>query len=69
MEIWKFWVIRLALGYLKMADPTIQTFCCHNANDTDRAVKIMSEFNTDSYNAVCLASSVLGIFGALYQVS
>lgn len=51
-----------------MADPTIQTFCCHHANDTDMAVRIMEEFNTDAYNAVCLTSSALGMIGALYQV-
>lgn len=52
----------------EMADPTIQTFCCHNSNKSDVAIRIMQEFNTDSYNAVCLASSLLGMIGALYQV-
>ncbi|KAJ2952704.1 hypothetical protein O0L34_g7046 [Tuta absoluta] len=28
----------------------------------------MSEFNTDSYNTVCLVSSLIGILGSLYQV-
>ncbi|CAH1156202.1 unnamed protein product [Phaedon cochleariae] len=51
-----------------MADPTIQTFCCHHANGTDMAVTIMQEFNTDAYNAVCLISSALGVFGAIYQI-
>ncbi|XP_044272227.1 G-protein coupled receptor 143-like isoform X2 [Tribolium madens] len=51
-----------------MADPTIQTFCCHHANGTDMAVTIMEEFNTDAYNAVCLFSSCLGILGAIYQI-
>ncbi|XP_049867680.1 G-protein coupled receptor 143-like [Pectinophora gossypiella] len=52
-----------------MSDPTIQTFCCHHSgNQEDMAVKIMSEFNTDSYNTVCLVSSTVGILGALYQV-
>lgn len=51
-----------------MADPTIQTFCCHHANGTDMAVTIMEEFNTDAYNGVCLFSSALGILGAIYQV-
>jgi hypothetical protein len=32
------------------------------------AVTIMQEFNTDAYNAVCLFSSCLGIFGAIYQI-
>lgn len=52
-----------------MADPIIQTFCCHHANGTDVAVTIMEEFNTDAYNGVCLFSSALGILGAIYQVS
>lgn len=51
-----------------MADPTIQTFCCRNVNDTNVAITIMQEFNTDAYNAVCIFSSILGILGAIYQV-
>ncbi|XP_060810849.1 G-protein coupled receptor 143 [Amyelois transitella] len=52
-----------------MSDPTIQTFCCHHTGNTeDIAVKIMNEFNTDSYNIVCLVSSIIGIFGSLYQI-
>lgn len=51
-----------------MADPTIQTFCCHHNNNTDMAVKIMDEFNTDLYNIVCMLSSTMGISGAIYQV-
>lgn len=52
-----------------MADPTIQTFCCHHANGTDMAVTIMQEFDTNAYNAVCIFSSLLGMLGAIYQVS
>lgn len=52
-----------------MADPTIQTFCCHHSNRTDMAIVIMQEFNTDAYNAVCMTSSLIGIVGAVYQVS
>lgn len=53
-----------------MSDPTIQTFCCHHTGNTDdMAVKIMNELNTDSYNSVCLFSSAIGMFGAMYQVS
>ncbi|XP_063704245.1 G-protein coupled receptor 143-like [Culicoides brevitarsis] len=51
-----------------MADPTIQTFCCHHRNNSDFAVKLMSEFNKDSYVTTCLISSGLGILGALYQI-
>lgn len=51
-----------------MSDPTIQTFCCHHGNGTDVAVTIAEEFNTNSYNIVCLLSSGLGILGAVYQV-
>lgn len=52
-----------------MSDPTIQTFCCHHSgNKEDLAIKIMDEFNTESYNTVCLVSSTIGILGSLYQV-
>lgn len=51
-----------------MADPTIQTFCCHNRNHSDAAVKIMYEFDSDSYILVCLFSSFVGILGASYQI-
>ncbi|KAM3962990.1 G-protein coupled receptor 143 [Aphomia sociella] len=52
-----------------MSDPTIQTFCCHHTgNNEDLAVRIMNEFNTDTYNTVCLISSSVGILGSLYQV-
>ncbi|CAH0720910.1 unnamed protein product, partial [Brenthis ino] len=52
-----------------MSDPTIQTFCCHHSgNKEDLAIKIMDEFNTESYNTVCLVSSTIGILGSLYQI-
>nr|XP_003707455.2 PREDICTED: G-protein coupled receptor 143-like [Megachile rotundata] len=51
-----------------MADPTIQTFCCHHSNRTDMAIVIMQEFNTDVYNTVCMLSSTIGILGAVYQI-
>ncbi|KAL1495066.1 hypothetical protein ABEB36_010543 [Hypothenemus hampei] len=51
-----------------MSDPTIQTFCCHHGNGTDVALAVMEEFDSFSYNIVCLFSSTLGILGALYQV-
>ncbi|XP_034938021.1 G-protein coupled receptor 143-like [Chelonus insularis] len=51
-----------------MADPTIQTFCCRHTNNTDMGVIIMQEFNTDVYNTVCMFSSAMGIFGAVYQI-
>lgn len=52
-----------------MADPSIQTYCCHPAvNESDPSISIMMEFNSVSYNTVCLISSSIGILGALYQV-
>lgn len=51
-----------------MADPTIQTFCCHNRIRSPPAVKLMDEFNTDGYIVVCIVSSFFGIAGAIYQV-
>jgi len=53
---------------ITMADPTLQTFCCHHTNRTDRAITIMQEFNTDAYNTVCMLSSTMGMIGAIYQV-
>lgn len=53
----------------KMSDPTIQTFCCHHTGSKeDLAIRIMDEFNTESYNIVCLVSSTIGILGSIYQV-
>ena len=52
-----------------MADPTIQTFCCHNRIRSPPAIKLMSEFDTDGYIVVCLVSSIFGIAGAVYQVT
>lgn len=51
-----------------MADPTIQTFCCHNRNQTFSRESPLLEFDKNSYILVCLFSSALGIGGALYQV-
>uniref|UniRef100_A0A1B6CL95 G-protein coupled receptors family 1 profile domain-containing protein n=2 Tax=Clastoptera arizonana TaxID=38151 RepID=A0A1B6CL95_9HEMI len=52
-----------------MADPSIQTFCCHPAmNESDPSISIMMEFNSISYNTVCLVSSSIGMLGALYQL-
>ncbi|XP_017772413.1 PREDICTED: G-protein coupled receptor 143-like [Nicrophorus vespilloides] len=51
-----------------MADPTIQTFCCHSGNGSYMATNVMNEFNSDAYNAVCLFSSILGILGSIYQI-
>ncbi|XP_043255008.1 G-protein coupled receptor 143-like [Colletes gigas] len=51
-----------------MADPTIQTFCCHHSNSTDMAIVIMQEFNTNAYNTVCMLSSAIGMLGAIYQI-
>ncbi|XP_051174743.1 G-protein coupled receptor 143-like [Leptopilina boulardi] len=51
-----------------MADPTIQTFCCHSNNNSDMTTIIMQKFNTDAYNIVCMVSSIMGILGAIYQV-
>lgn len=51
-----------------MADPTIQTFCCHHGNRTDMAVAIIEQFNTSAYNVVSIFSSTVGILGAIYQV-
>lgn len=52
-----------------MADPTLQTFCCHHANKSDIALVIMQEFNKNAYNIVCMVSSMIGMIGAIYQVN
>ncbi|XP_046389809.1 G-protein coupled receptor 143-like [Ischnura elegans] len=51
-----------------MADPTIQTFCCHLPNKDDPSYKILFEFNSETYNYVVLVSSFIGILGAIYQI-
>ncbi|XP_044755545.1 G-protein coupled receptor 143-like [Coccinella septempunctata] len=51
-----------------MADPTMQTFCCHRGNGTDVSLTLMKNLNTDIYNTICIISSILGILGALYQI-
>lgn len=51
-----------------MADPTIQTFCCHHHNGSDFAFKLMHEFNRERYLIISLISSTIGIFGSLYQI-
>lgn len=51
-----------------MADPTIQTFCCHRPNRSDSSVNVLMEFHSHLYNSVCVVSSLLGIGGAMYQV-
>lgn len=51
-----------------MADPTLQTFCCHHTNKTDIALVIMQEFNRNAYNTVCMVSSIIGMLGAIYQI-
>ncbi|XP_065332413.1 G-protein coupled receptor 143-like [Cloeon dipterum] len=50
-----------------MADPTIQTFCCHRSNRTDE-VGLLYEFNSPTYNTVCAVSSAIGVCGAIYQL-
>ena len=50
-----------------MADPTIQTFCCHRPMSSNPS-EILSVFNTNSYNTVCLVSSSIGMLGAIYQI-
>uniref|UniRef100_A0A023F147 Putative g-protein coupled receptor n=1 Tax=Triatoma infestans TaxID=30076 RepID=A0A023F147_TRIIF len=51
-----------------MADPSIQTFCCHKPRMGNPSVSLMSEFNSTTYNIVCLVSSILGCLGAIYQM-
>ncbi|XP_022918236.1 G-protein coupled receptor 143-like [Onthophagus taurus] len=51
-----------------MADPTIQTFCCHHVNGSDMALLVMKSLNTTAYNAITILSSTLGVLGALYQI-
>lgn len=52
-----------------MADPTIQTFCCHKTNRTEGGESVLLEFNSDEYNIVCSISSCIGMLGAIYQVN
>ena len=52
-----------------MADPTLQTFCCIRSNETRLGADAILKFRTGPYNIVCIVSSMLGILGAVYQVS
>uniref|UniRef100_A0A0K8T202 G-protein coupled receptor 143 n=1 Tax=Lygus hesperus TaxID=30085 RepID=A0A0K8T202_LYGHE len=51
-----------------MSDPSIQTFCCHLPGRTNPSIAIMTEFNSYSFNIVCLVSSLLGCAGAIHQL-
>lgn len=51
-----------------MADPTIETFCCHQSSMLNESLRSVVNFNSKSYNTVCLASSSIGILGAIYQI-
>lgn len=51
-----------------MADPTIKTFCCHHSSVLNESLNFIVNFNSQSYNTVCLASSSIGMLGAIYQI-
>ncbi len=51
-----------------MADPTIQAFCCHTKHSSSLAQGLITEIDKDQYIIVCLISSGMGMFGAIYQV-
>ena len=43
-------------------------FSCHHRNHSDFAFRLMNEFHRNSYLAVTMASSTVGILGSLYQI-
>ncbi|EEB13289.1 class B secretin-like G-protein coupled receptor GPRoca3, putative [Pediculus humanus corporis] len=51
-----------------MADPTIKTFCCHHNSMLNESSGLLLHFNSQSYNTVCLASSSIGMLGAIFQI-
>ena len=51
-----------------MADPTVETFCCLRTPELSDSMNLLMEFNSDSYNRLCLASSSVGMVGAIYQI-
>uniref|UniRef100_A0A1B6EJT8 G-protein coupled receptors family 1 profile domain-containing protein n=1 Tax=Cuerna arida TaxID=1464854 RepID=A0A1B6EJT8_9HEMI len=53
-----------------MSDPALQTFCCYPPGEgsVPPAIWVLTEFNSKSYNYVCLVSSFIGILGAGYQM-
>lgn len=51
-----------------MADPTVETFCCLRTPELSDSMNLLLEFNSDSYNRLCLASSSIGMVGAIYQI-
>ncbi|XP_070506335.1 G-protein coupled receptor 143-like [Chironomus tepperi] len=50
-----------------MADPTIQTFCCHRTADNS-GYYLMNEFNKQSFIIISMISSIIGISGSIYQI-
>lgn len=51
-----------------MADPTVETFCCLRSPEVSESMNLLLDFNSDSYNTVCLVSSSIGMVGAIYQI-
>uniref|UniRef100_A0A1B6M552 G-protein coupled receptors family 1 profile domain-containing protein n=1 Tax=Graphocephala atropunctata TaxID=36148 RepID=A0A1B6M552_9HEMI len=53
-----------------MSDPALQTFCCYppGKGSLNPGVMVLTEFNSKTYNYVCLVSSIIGILGASYQM-
>ncbi|CRK88718.1 CLUMA_CG002563, isoform A [Clunio marinus] len=51
-----------------MADPTIQSFCCHHRNHSDFAFRLMNEFHREPYLIISMISSSIGMLGSIYQI-
>lgn len=53
-----------------MADPTVQSYCCHKQQPhlLMAADDLMREFSSKSYLVTMLVCSSLGMVGALYQI-
>lgn len=62
-----FWWV-MVKKYLKPLSETCGNFSCHHRNHSDFAVRLMNEFNRESYLIITMVSSTLGVLGSLYQI-
>lgn len=51
-----------------MADPLMQAICCQRPDNYSEFYGLFLQIDSVPYNVVCLLSSAIGIFGAIYQI-
>ena len=67
----RFIRVRSVLSKYAMADPSLQSLCCiDNAPVVNRTEQYqLLELYQSPFYGLCLVSSVIGLFGSLYQLS